>query len=141
MISVNDLNGKNEVILNVESICKLGGGKKNEMLNRVKKKYKVKVDLSSKGMYEERMKELDKDFVVKERRWGVRVGDSCVIENKDKNYVECFIKDFIGDVKYYLDGDEIKKDDVVGLKESVKNDVGLVSYGFDSIVSVDDVVS
>jgi hypothetical protein len=136
MINVNDVNNKENVILSIEKNVELLGGKKNEMKDRVVKKYDVKVELSDSKKYEKKMKLIDSNFEVKERKWGKRLNDSCVIENKNSYYLECFIDKIVSDVKYYLDDVEIDKNDIVGLKSSNMNEVNLVCYKFDNIMKV-----
>jgi len=134
---LNNVNNK-FVILSVVSEVKLGGGKKNEMVGCVKKKYKMLVELSRKGMYESKMKdEVNEDFVVGERKWGVRVDDGCIIENKGNMYVECYFKNMESEVVYYLNDVVIEKENVVGLKVNERNDVGILCLKLDNIDSIE----
>lgn len=76
------------------------------------------------------------------RQWGERLPNSPFVEHKDKTYLECiFIKG--GKAKYFLDGIEINKKEVIGLKEKVEGDQGglvdkviVRTYLLDSIVKV-----
>jgi hypothetical protein len=76
------------------------------------------------------------------RQWGERVPNSPFVTHKDKTYLECiFIQG--GKVKYFLDGVEIAKDEVIGLKEKNEGDQGglvnkviLRTYSLDSIIKV-----
>jgi len=122
-----------ELILTVETQCRLSGGKKNDMLNRVTKRYDVLVELSKKALYESRMKEIDPSFNISERKWGKRIESGCMIEHKGSKYIECFIKELTTGVTYLLDGNTINKEDIIGFKETPRNDVGLVCYKVNNI--------
>lgn len=114
-------------VVNVEmsSVVKLLGGKKNEMKDRVKKVVRGSVLLMGGGMYERMMREdYDESFVVKGRKWGVRRGDSCIIENRGNEYVELVWENVLSSV-YYLDGEVIEKEEIEGLKESVYREDGV----------------
>lgn len=41
------------------------------------------------------------DFIPKERTWGKRLNDTCIIQHNDQNYIECEIVEEIR--KYYID--------------------------------------
>jgi hypothetical protein len=76
------------------------------------------------------------------RQWGERVANSPFVAHKEKEYLECiFLKP--GKVKYFLDGVEISKEEVVGIKEKNEGDQGglidkviIRTYALDSIVKV-----
>lgn len=122
-----------ELILTVETQCRLSGGKSNSMLNRVTKRYDVLVELSKKDLYERRMKEIDPSFNVSDRKWGKRIENGCMIEHKGSKYIECFIKELTTGVTYLLDGNVINKEDIVGYKDTPRNEVGVVTYKVDNI--------
>lgn len=56
----------------------------------------------------------DSSFVSNPRKWGIRVGDSCLIEHKGNMYVDMIVKSS-GEVSYEYDGEEISKQDIIGL--------------------------
>jgi len=129
MILNNDmkdiLNNNNNVKVVISSVVKLLGGKKNEMVGNVKKIMVGEVELNRKGMYENKMLEINKDFVLSKRKWGKRVGDSCIIENKGNYYIE-LIYNNINSIVYMYNDEVIEKDKIVGLKEyKNNNDIGL----------------
>lgn len=76
------------------------------------------------------------------RPWGERVKDTPFISHKGKMYLECiFLK--AGKVKYFLDGVEIPKDQIVGLKEKeeghqggLTNKVIVRTFAIDSILKI-----
>lgn len=111
--------------LNTFTQVKLKGGKKNPMQNRVTKRteranvmlFSNTKDSGYVSMVKKRMIAEGKDpdtFEPKPRRWGTRIGNSPFIEHNDKKYLECF---FIspGKSTYYLDDEEIDKEDIEGL--------------------------
>lgn len=125
------VNGASFVGLDTESTVKLKGGKKNEQQGRVTKRtlgsqVMVFTNQESNGyenMVQRRLIEEGKDptsFKVGERAWGKRVPNLPIVEHeKDgvvKEYLEViFLKG--GNSEYFLDGNPIKKEDIVGLDE------------------------
>ena len=72
------------------SVPKLKGGKKNEQQGRVRKTTNAVVTLGGAGTYGMRkVSEGEYETVaeVKSRAWGVRVGETCVIEHKGALYL------------------------------------------------------
>jgi len=60
-----------------------------------------------------------REYVPGPRQWGVRITDSPFITHKDKLYLECiFLR--AGKVKYFLNGNEIDKDEILGLEKEKK---------------------
>ena len=115
------LSGRTVVISTESVVSGLLGGKKNPMKDKVKKVItNSTVELTERGMYEKKRKEKDSTFELSNSRWGVRVGDTCILENKGKYYVEMIYKK-VGEVKYLYNGNEIKKEDIIGLKEKKKS--------------------
>lgn len=133
LTQTNDLSNPDQMILEVETLCRLTGGKKNPQLGRVTKRYKVIVELAMKNLYLKKMLEIDADFEIGERKWGKRIGNGCMIEHKGKTYMECFIKDFLSDVTYLLDGQEISKEDIVGFPPSRENHTKIACYDVNNI--------
>lgn len=76
------------------------------------------------------------------RVWGERVQETPFITHKGKTYLECiFLKS--GKVKYFLDGLEIPKESIIGLKEKtegkqggLENKVIVRTYAIESILKV-----
>jgi hypothetical protein len=126
-------NGTTSVVVSVNRGVKLTGGKSNEQQGRITKKYEMRLELGGEGKYQEKMREQDPLFQAKERKWGTRVDGTCLVEHNDQHYLEGYVQEFIGDVKYYQDGEEIEKENVVGLPTSSHNDVGLVTIRLENI--------
>lgn len=108
---------------------KLKGGKGNPFQGRVYKKTlgsTVILAVSAENVYanmvKKRLLEEGKDFSefkLKPRTWGVREGDTCIINHNDKKYLECiFVKG--GKSTYYVDGVETDPSEIQGLDEPVK---------------------
>ena len=116
------LSGKRVTVSTESVVSGLLGGKKNPMKDKVVKVVTDSiVELTERGMYEKKRKEKDSTFELSNSKWGVRVGDSCILEHKGKYYVEMiYVK--VGEVKYLYNGNEIKKEDIIGLKEYKKNE-------------------
>ena len=51
LLQTHDLNNPSEIILNVETLVRCTGGKKNPHLNRITKRYSVVVELAMKNLY------------------------------------------------------------------------------------------
>lgn len=133
LLKTHDLNNPEEIILNVETLVRCTGGKKNPHLGRVTKRYSVVVELAMKNLYLKKMLEIDPDFELGERKWGKRIENGCMIEHKGKKYMECFIKEFLSDVVYYLDGVEIAKEDIIGFPPSRENLTKIACYDVNNI--------
>lgn len=140
---------------------KLKGGKKNPHQGRITKKtidsnvilFSNTKDSGYVSIIRKRMLSEGKDpdtFEPKARAWGTRIGSSPFIEHNGKYYLECF---FIspGRTTYYLDGEEIAKEDIEGLEDKAKttesdkyiesqggieNKVVVRTFSLDSIVSI-----
>ena len=132
-LETHTLNNPSEVILNIETLCRVTGGKSNPMQGRVTKRYDVVAELSMKDLYLKKMREDDPDFVVGQRKWGTRVGTGCMIEHKGKQYMECFIKEFRSGILYYLDGVPINRKDITGFPPPRENNTRIACYSVDSI--------
>jgi hypothetical protein len=126
--TTSDLSSRssNKVILTWESTPTLLGGKKNPMQGLITKMSTAEVTLSGTGIYAARKVdegEFSSSDEVKKRTWGMRVGNSCIIEHNGKMYVE-FLVDGTPKTSYlYKNPDtnkleDIKKEDIQGLKPS-----------------------
>ncbi len=123
--SLSDLSTRSgtQVILTWESNPKLKGGKKNPQQGHVTKLSTAKVTLSGTGVYASRKVdegEFSSSDEVQKRKWGTRIGNTCVIEHKGVEYVE-FLVDGTPKTTYFLDDKEIPKSDVVGLSDSKRD--------------------
>jgi hypothetical protein len=156
---INGVKGTTFAGLTTLTSVKLKGGKKNAMQGRVTKRtensnvmlFSNTEDSGYVSMVRKRMVAEGKDpdtFEPKPRAWGKRIGSSPFIEHKDKYYLECF---FIspGKVTYFLDGEEIDKDQIEGLDEKptetqaykesqggIENKVVIRTFAIDSIESI-----
>lgn len=133
LLQTHDLNNPSEIILNVETLCRLTGGKKNPQLNRVTKRYEVVVELAMKNLYLRKMLDIDPNFELGNRKWGKRIENGCMIEHKGKKYMECFVKEFLSGVTYYLDGTEISKDEIIGFPPTRENHTKIACYDVNNI--------
>jgi len=107
---------------------KLVGGKKNPHLGRVTKRTVANVMLFAdyersvqRKLYKEGKEGLE--FEVSERTWGTRIGKSCFIEHNEHLYLEVIFKS-VTSVEYFLDGQPIDKDDIIGLPPHREADQG-----------------
>ena len=161
---LNNFKGSQIIGIDTLTVVELTGGKANPQQGRVKKLVegsKVMVFKSGKGYFNMVTRRLKKQADEMEmttdrlfeaisgagwqpgpRQWGERVSNSPFVQHKDKTYLECiFIQG--GKPKYFLDGMEIAKEEVIGLKEKVEGDQGglvdkviVRTYSLDSIIKV-----
>jgi hypothetical protein len=162
---LNNFKGSQIIGIDTLTVVELTGGKSNHMQGKVKKLVEgsqVMIFKNGKGYFnmvsrrlEQQFKELrirttiqifeaidGKKWEPGPRQWGERVPNSPFVSHKDKTYLECiFLRP--GSVKYFLDGVEIPKDQIIGLKEKVEGEQGglvdkviIRTYGLDSIVRV-----
>lgn len=135
--TISDLSSRSskKVILTWESTPTLLGGKKNPMQDLITKISTAEVTLSGTGVYASRKVdegEFRSSDEVKKRTWGVRVGNSCIIEHKNKMYVE-FLVDGTPKVTYLYKNpttdalEDIKKEDIQGLKPSHRDSNVLIA--------------
>ena len=118
LAQLHDLSGV-QVTLSWQSYPKLKGGKSNPQQGLVRKVSTAVVTLSGTGVYAMR-KVQEGEFKsvvdVQARKWGVRRGNSCVIDHKGSEYVE-FLVDSPIKTTYKLGDNDIAKSDVVGLPD------------------------
>ncbi len=161
---LNDFRGCQIIGIDTLTKMELAGGKQNPQQGRITKLVEgsmVMIFKSGKGYYNmvtRRLKKQAKKMVLTAerlfgaisgegwkpgpRQWGERVPNSPFVAHKEKEYLECiFLKP--GKVKYFLDGVEISKEEVVGIKEKNEGDQGglidkviVRTYALDSIVKV-----
>lgn len=120
--SLSDLSSRSgkTVRLSWESTPKLKGGKSNTQQGRVTKLSTATVTLGATGVYATRKVdegEFASSDEVQKRKWGSRVGNTCIIEHKGAEYVEFYV-DGTPETSYFLDNAEIRKDEVVGLPDN-----------------------
>ena len=123
--TLSDLSSRSgaTVRLSWESTPKLLGGKGNAQQGRVTKLSTAVVQLGGTGIYATRKVsegEFRSSDEVQPRKWGKRVGNSCVVEHKGAEYIEFFV-DGKPETSYFLDSDEIRKDEVVGLNDKPRD--------------------
>lgn len=123
--SLSDLSSRsgNKVTLSWESVPKLKGGKGNPMQGKIRKISTADVTISGTGVYASRKVdegEFSSSDEVQQRKWGTRIGNTCVIEHNGHMYIE-FLVDGTPKSTYKLDGKEIAKDDVTGLNPSKRD--------------------
>ena len=161
-IAVNNLNqifenvsGTSFIGLDTVTQVPLSGGKSNSMQGKVYKRvlgssvmvFQNKTGSSYERIVQRRLEQEGKDpstFELQPRKWGQRIPNSPLIEYNGKYYIEViFLK--AGEVTYWLDGKQIDKADIIGLKENVaskdsqgslENKVVIRSYSVDSIASI-----
>jgi len=62
-------------------------------------------------------------FELKPRRWGERISGTPLVEHKGQYYLEIIALNS-GKTTYYLDNEEIKKDEIIGLSKSSEGEQG-----------------
>lgn len=121
-------NGTTFVSIDTLSNVTLTGGKKNEFQGRVQKRMtgaRVEVGASYERKVQKRLVSEGKDatdFELQPRKWGVRMGDTPIIEHtlKDgtvKHYLEVIFQQG-GNVEYLVDGEVVDPSTIPGLPES-----------------------
>ena len=104
---------------NLVMLFKSGEGYKN-MVNRRLEKQFDELGMTTVELFE---RIADKNFEPGPRPWGTRIENSPIISHKGKLYLECiFLK--AGESKYFLDGEEIKKENIIGLPEKKEGQQG-----------------
>lgn len=128
------VNGASFIGLTTETEVKLKGGKKNPMQGRVTKTmtganvmvFQNKKSNGYENMVERRLQQEGKNpesFKLGPRAWGERIPNTPIIAHKDKRYLEViFLKS--GKVTYFLDGNEIERDQIEGLGEPAEGKQG-----------------
>jgi len=123
---VNSVKGTKFASIDTTTEVKLTGGKKNPFQGRVTKKTSNNMVIMTNtpenvysNMVKKRLVEEGKDFKefeLKPRKWGIREGDTCIIDHNGKKYLEAiFVRG--GDSVYYVDGVETDPDKIEGLPE------------------------
>lgn len=124
----HEINGATPISITTETIPVLKGGKSNPMKDRVIKrmeKANVMIFQNKKvngyeAMIERRLKAEGKDpnsFQLGPRQWGTRREGMPFVDHNGNVYLEViFLK--TGKVTYWLDGEEIDRNDVQGLDTS-----------------------
>lgn len=107
---------------------KLLGGKKNPHQGRVTKRTIANVMLGAnyetmvqRRLYKEG--EVGLEFEVDDRKWGTRIGKSCFITHNEGLYLECIFKS-VTSVIYYLDGVEVDKETIQGIRPTQEAEQG-----------------
>jgi hypothetical protein len=149
---ISSLQGCYLVEIDTTTKVKLKGGKSNPMQDRVTKK-----TIGAKSMlfsnvgndaYEKmvraRMGSEGKDpesFELKPRAWGTRIENTPFVEHKGNYYIELYHVES-GNTVYFLDDEEIEKDNIEGLEDKkineesqggIANKVIVRTYSMDSI--------
>lgn len=106
----------NLALLSYVSDVTLAGGKKNEHLGRITKRINsMPVRVISPGEYGAHQREINPEFEIKPRKWGVRL-ENGLIEHKGVLYMEVVVTGKGDPSEYFLDGNPIDKKDIIGLK-------------------------
>lgn len=142
-----------KVRLKYTSKVKLTGGKKNPHQDRVTKVTEgclVQLFKSGKGYFDKVNEGLvsegkEANFEPGKRAWGERVEGTPFIAHGEKTYLECIFEES-GRSKYFLDGEEIDKEEIEGLPEKKEGEQGgleskviVRTIQIDSILEVDEV--
>lgn len=121
------VNGATFLSIDTSTIPTLTGGKKNPMQGRITKVmvgsnvmvFQNKNTNAYENMVHRRLAQEGKDpasFELGERAWGVREHGTPFVTHKGELYLEViFLK--AGEVSYYLDGQPIDKNQIIGLSE------------------------
>ena len=151
------VNGSTFIGIDTESIVKLKGGKKNPYQGRMTKVTEganCMIFCNNSGsayesMVKRRMEDEGKDsstFELKPRAWGTRVGNTALIEHKDKDYLEVFFMS-PGKTKYFLDGEIVDPETIEGFETKkspsddtsqggIENKVVIRTFALDSITGI-----
>jgi hypothetical protein len=149
---IDKLEGCYQVEIDTSTKAKLKGGKSNPMQDRVTKKtVGAKMMLFSnvgndayEKMVKSRMETEGKDpesFELKPRAWGTRIENTPFVEHKGNYYIELYHIES-GKTIYFLDDEEINKDEIEGLEDKkvnedsqggIANKVIVRTYSMDSI--------
>lgn len=154
---LDKINGCTFAGLDCTTVVDLRGGKKNPMRGRVRKvtignRVMLFTNKKSSGydnMVKRRLQQEGKNpdtFVLGELKWGNRLPNSPVIrhikDGRECFYLQCIFLE-AGAVKYFLDDQQIAKDDVEGLapessssKQGLTNEVIVRSYKLESIDAI-----
>jgi hypothetical protein len=127
--SLVQVQGSSIAVIDSETVEELTGGKKNPMQGRIVKRAEgAKVMFFTNtnsnaynNMVQRRLEAEGKDpnsFVLGKRVWGERLPETPFVKHNDKLYVEAVYLAPPKVVKYFLDGVEIAKNAIQGLKES-----------------------
>lgn len=152
---VDGIKGTRFASIDTISEVKLKGGKKNPLQNRVFKKTEGSVVILTNtpeqvyaNMVKKRLVEEGKDFKqfeLKPRTWGERIGNTCFIEHKGEKYLEVLFVSS-GNSSYLVDGVETKPEEIEGLEIEKKinvesqggldNKVIIRTYKTDSVLNI-----
>lgn len=157
---LNDFKGSQIIGLDTATTVKLRGGMKNPMQGRVRKVTEGSLVMLFKGsngysnMVNRRLaKQIDltedlldqiggREFTPGPRAWGHRIPGTPFVHHKDKDYLECiFLR--AGKSKYFLNGEEIAKEEIQGLDQKVEGAQGglrdkviIRTYAMNSIIKI-----
>lgn len=140
--------------IDTETEVKLKGGKSNPFQGRVTKHTSNNMIIVTNtpenvyaNMVKKRLVEEGKDFKefeLKPRKWGVREGDTSIIDHNGKKYLEAiFVRG--GDSVYYVDGKETDPDTIEGLEKRAMSEesqggleekVVIRTFSADSILNI-----
>lgn len=150
---INRINGVTFAGLDCVTDVKLKGGKSNPMQGRVTKRcdgnrvmlFTNKKSSGYENMVKRRLEQEGKDpssFVLGKLAWGERIPESPIIEHKGAYYLQTIFL-AAGKSTYFLDGQPIAKEDIIGLDDKDvgsgrqgledENKVVVRTYKFDSI--------
>lgn len=151
---LENVNGSSFIGIDTVTVPVLTGGKSNPMQGKVTKKvtgssvmvYQNKKSNAYENMVNRRLIKEGKDpsFTVGPRTWGERIDGTPFVSHKGKIYLEV-IHLKAGKASYYLDGVEISKSDVIGLKDAPESEQGqnglsdkviIRTYSLESIIGI-----
>lgn len=135
LAALKQLNNCSIATIDSTTEVKLKGGKSNPQLGRVTKKMEggnimffCNMNSNSyQNMVKKRLAEEGKDpetFQLGKRVWGERVPSTPFVLHKGELYVEAIFLKSPKVVKYFLDGKEIDKKDVIGLEDKEEGKQG-----------------
>lgn len=148
---LNDFKGTQIISIDTLTEVKLKGGIANPMQGRIQKLSKgntVMIFKSAIGYQNMVNRRLQKEnpnapeFISGPRPWGQRIPNTPFVLHNNNLYLECiFLRS--GKSIYFLDGTEIKKEDIIGLTEKSEGEQGgledkviIRCFKMDSIVEV-----
>lgn len=146
--------GSNFINIKTQTLVNLTGGKSNPQQDRVTKKnesvvmvFQNKKQNAYDNMVKRRLEQEGKDpesFVLGPRKWGNRLQGCPLVEHKGQYYLEVIYINSPNFVEYYLDGNPIKKENIIGLPErkedngqaGLDNKVVIRTYKLSSIIQM-----
>lgn len=156
---LSSVNGASFIAIDTESVVTLTGGKANPQKGRVTKRtigsnvviFQNKQTNGYDAMVKRRLEAEGKDpesFELGPRAWGTRLFGLPLVEHEKNGELKYYFEVIFmkaGKSEYFLDGQPIAKEDIIGLPSKVEDDGGqgglenkviIRTYALDSIIAI-----